>query len=120
MRLRDLADQALVCSNRATGRTFEEFAASGMAGSRRRPLLGTEFERDFMEWEALTMERRELLGLIRETGAQPMPLPDDCDAFEVAFRAAVAAALPSPTVEVVTRTIVAIKLRVDVDGRPVH
>jgi len=44
-----------------------------------------------------------------------MPLPDDCDAFEVAFRAAVAAALPSATVEVVTRTIVAIKLRVDVD-----
>jgi hypothetical protein len=44
-----------------------------------------------------------------------MPLPDDCDAFEAAFRAAVAAVLPSATVEVVTRTIVAIKLRVDVD-----
>jgi len=39
-------------------------------------------ERDFMEWEALTMERRELLDLIRELAVQPMPLPDDCDAFE--------------------------------------
>ena len=45
-----------------------------------------------------------------------MPLPEDRDAFEGAFRAAVAAILPSATVEVVARTIVAIKLRVDVDG----
>ena len=44
-----------------------------------------------------------------------MPVPDDCDAFETAFRAAVAAVLPSATVAVVTRTIVAVKLRVDVD-----
>jgi hypothetical protein len=44
-----------------------------------------------------------------------MPLPDDRDTFEATFRAAVAAVLPSATVEVVARTIVAIKLRVDVD-----
>jgi len=44
-----------------------------------------------------------------------MPLPDDRDTFEAAFRAAVAAVLPSAIVEVVARTIVAIKLRVDVD-----
>mgnify|MGYP001451703756 CR=1 FL=1 len=28
-------------------------------------------ERDYMEWEALTMERRELLALIRELSAPP-------------------------------------------------
>ena len=44
-----------------------------------------------------------------------MPLSDDRDAFEVAFRAALAAVLPSATAEVVARTIVAIKLRVDLD-----
>ena len=42
-------------------------------------------------------------------------LPDDPDAFESAFRAAVAAALPATTVERVDRTIIAIKLRVDLD-----
>ena len=42
-----------------------------------------------------------------------MPLPEDRDAFEAAFRAAVAAVLPSATVEMVARTIVAIKLRVE-------
>jgi hypothetical protein len=44
-----------------------------------------------------------------------MPLPDDRDTFEAAFRAAVAAVLPSAIVDVVARTIVAIKLRVDLD-----
>lgn len=45
-----------------------------------------------------------------------MPLPEDRDGFERAFRAAVAAVLPSTTaVEVVARTLVAIKLRVDLD-----
>lgn len=44
-----------------------------------------------------------------------MPLPDDRDTFEAAFRAAVAAVLPSATVEVVARTVVTIKLPVDVD-----
>ena len=45
-----------------------------------------------------------------------MPLPDDPDAFESAFRAAVAAVLPATTVERVDRTIIAIKLRVDLDS----
>jgi hypothetical protein len=44
-----------------------------------------------------------------------MPLPDDPDAFESAFRAAVTAVLPSTTVQRVSRTIIAIKLRVDLD-----
>jgi hypothetical protein len=44
-----------------------------------------------------------------------MPLPDDPDLFEAALRAAVAAVLPSATVERSARTIVAIKLRVDLD-----
>ena len=44
-----------------------------------------------------------------------MPLPDDPDAFETAFRVAVAAVRPSATVERVMRTIIAIKLRVDLD-----
>ena len=42
-----------------------------------------------------------------------MPIPDDPDAFEAAFRAAVAAALPSATVERAARTIIMIKLRVE-------
>jgi hypothetical protein len=42
-----------------------------------------------------------------------MPLPDDPDAFGSAFRAAVAAVLPSTIVQRVSRTIIAIKLRVD-------
>jgi len=45
-----------------------------------------------------------------------MPLPDDRDAFEAAVRAAVAAVLPSATVGVVDRTLVVIKLRVDLDA----
>ncbi len=45
-----------------------------------------------------------------------MPLPDDPDAFEAAFRDAVAAVLPSLAVERVDRTIVVIKLRVDLDA----
>jgi hypothetical protein len=44
-----------------------------------------------------------------------MPLPEDRDAFEAAFRAVVAEILPSATVEIVARTVVAIKLRVDLD-----
>jgi hypothetical protein len=44
-----------------------------------------------------------------------MPLPDDPDTFESAFRAAVAAVLPSTTVERVDRTTIPIKLRVDLD-----
>jgi len=44
-----------------------------------------------------------------------MPLPDDPDTFESAFRAAVAAVLPSATVARIDRTIIAIKLRGDLD-----
>ena len=42
-----------------------------------------------------------------------MPLPEDPAAFEAAFRAAVAAILPSATVELARRTIVMIKMRVE-------
>lgn len=42
-----------------------------------------------------------------------MPIPDGPDAFEAAFRAAVATVLPSATVERATRTIIMIKLRVE-------
>jgi hypothetical protein len=41
-----------------------------------------------------------------------MPLADDPDAFEAAFRAAVAAVLPSATIERTARTVIAVKLRV--------
>ena len=44
-----------------------------------------------------------------------MPLPDDPDAFETAFRAAVAAVLPKATVERVARTIIVMKLRVELN-----
>lgn len=46
-----------------------------------------------------------------------MPLPESPDAFEDAFRAAVAAVLPSARVERVARTIVAIKMRVELSER---
>jgi hypothetical protein len=41
-----------------------------------------------------------------------MPLADDPDAFETAFRTAVAAVLPSATIERTARTVIAVKLRV--------
>lgn len=64
MRLRDIVDQ--VGTFEATyGRTFEEFAADWNAG-RVDDRFSHRVERDFMEWEALTMERQEILGLIRE------------------------------------------------------
>lgn len=44
-----------------------------------------------------------------------MRLPEDLDSFETAVSAAVTSILPSATVECVTRTIIAIKLRVDLD-----
>ena len=44
-----------------------------------------------------------------------MPFPDDRDAFETAFRAAVAAVFPSAAVEVVARTIIVVKLRIELD-----
>ena len=44
-----------------------------------------------------------------------MALPNDPDAFEAAFRSAVTAVLPSATIDLIARTIVTIKLRVDLD-----
>jgi hypothetical protein len=44
-----------------------------------------------------------------------MPLPDTADAFEAAFRAAVTVVLPTATVEQVSRTLVVIKLRVELN-----
>jgi len=50
------------------GRTFEQFAADWNAG-RQADRFSHRVERDFMEWEALTAERRDLLDLIRELSA---------------------------------------------------
>ncbi len=50
------------------GRSFEQLEGdwrSGEVADRR----SHEAERDYMEWEALTMERSELLSLIRELSA---------------------------------------------------
>jgi hypothetical protein len=44
-----------------------------------------------------------------------MPFPDHPDAFEIAFTTAVATALPGATVQRVDRTIIAVKLRVDLN-----
>jgi hypothetical protein len=64
MRLRDVAEQLSIFEARH-GRTFEQFAADWNAG-RIADRSSHRAERDFMEWEALTMERREILELIRE------------------------------------------------------
>ena len=64
MRLRDVADQIGAFEARH-GRPFEEFAADWNVG-RVPDRFAHHVERDFMEWEALTMERQELLMLIRE------------------------------------------------------
>jgi hypothetical protein len=64
MRLRDVAEQLSTFEARH-GRTFEQFAADWNAG-RIADRSSHRAERDFMEWEALTMERREILELIRE------------------------------------------------------
>lgn len=64
MRLREVADHVGAFEARY-GRTFEQFAADWNVG-RVPNRFSHRIERDFMEWEALTMERQELLGLIRE------------------------------------------------------
>jgi hypothetical protein len=64
MRLRDVAEQLSAFEARH-GRTFEQFAADWNAG-RTAERSSHRVERDFMEWEALTMERQEILALIRE------------------------------------------------------
>ena len=67
LRLHDVADQ-LVGFEARYGRTFEQFAADWSAG-READRFSHRIERAFMEWEALTAERRELLELIRELSA---------------------------------------------------
>jgi hypothetical protein len=67
LRLRDVVDQ-LGAFEARHGRTFEQFAADWNAG-RIADRSSHRSERDFMEWEALAMERQELLDLIRELSA---------------------------------------------------
>ena len=67
LRLHDVADQ-LVGFEARYGRTFEQFAADWSAG-RQADRFSHRIERAFMEWEALTVERRELLDVIRELSA---------------------------------------------------
>ena len=67
LRLRDVAE-LLSGFEARYGRTFEEFAVDWKAG-RIADRFSHRSERDFMEWEALTMERRELLDLIRDLSA---------------------------------------------------
>ncbi len=52
------------------GATFEQWATDWQAGAIP-DARSHGVERDYMEWEALTMERQELLGLIREFTAAP-------------------------------------------------
>jgi len=67
MRLREVTDQ-IGAFEAHYGRAFEQFAADWDEGSiANRSSHRTE--RDFMEWEALAMERPELLSLIRELSA---------------------------------------------------
>ena len=67
MRLREVADQLGMFEARY-GRAFEQFATDWHTG-RVADRFAHRVERDFMEWEALTMERRELLDLIHELAA---------------------------------------------------
>ena len=67
LRLRAVVDQ-LGAFEARHGRTFEQFAADWNAG-RVADRFSHRSERDFMEWEALAIERQELLDLIRELSA---------------------------------------------------
>lgn len=64
MRLRDVVD-SIGAFEAGYGRTFEQFSADWNGGRVAEP-FSHRVERDFMDWEALTMERQELLDLIRE------------------------------------------------------
>lgn len=64
MRLRQVIDQVGAFEARH-GRTFEQFGADWNA-ARVADRFSRRVERDFMEWEALAMERQEILDLIRE------------------------------------------------------
>jgi hypothetical protein len=72
LRLREVAEQIGAFEARY-GRTFEQFTADWNTGCVLNR-FSHRVERDFMEWEALTMERQELLGLIRE-----LATPTDAD-----------------------------------------
>ena len=67
MRLRNVADR-IGAFEASYGQPFEQFAADWDAG-RVPDRFSRHVERDFMDWEALTMERQELLLLIREVAA---------------------------------------------------
>jgi hypothetical protein len=67
MRLRDVVDQ-IGAFEALHGRPFGQFAADWNAGHIAAP-FSHRVERDFMEWEALILERQELLALIRELAA---------------------------------------------------
>jgi hypothetical protein len=71
MRLRQVAEEVGGFEARY-GRTFDEFAAHWHAGKEPNR-FSRAVERDFMEWEALTAEREELLELIRELGRPDAP-----------------------------------------------
>ena len=64
MRLRECVEQLGALEARY-GCSFEDFAAE-WAGGRVSDRRSHAIERDYMEWEALSTERRELLDLIRE------------------------------------------------------
>ena len=69
LRLRQCVDETGAYEARY-GCAFEQFAAdwnAGLVPDR----VSHSVERAYMEWEALTMERRELLALIRELSAPP-------------------------------------------------
>ena len=67
MRLREVTDHVGEFESRY-GSAFDQFAIEWKAG-RIPDRFSHRKERDFMEWEALTMERQELLALIRELSA---------------------------------------------------
>ena len=67
LRLHEVADH-LASFEARYGRSFEQFAADWHAG-RVADRFAHRVERDVMEWEALGMERQELLDLIRELAA---------------------------------------------------
>lgn len=67
LRLREVVDQIGAFEARH-GRTFEQFAAD-WNGGRVSERFSHRAEREFMEWEALSAERQELLDLIRQLSA---------------------------------------------------
>lgn len=64
LRLRECVEE-IGAFESAYGATFEQFSADWRAG-KTAERHSRAIERDYMEWEALTMERSELLALIRD------------------------------------------------------